>query len=47
MDKTQQFIRLGIQEGWVPIGFAHCKDETKHYDYYMSPKMFYEVTGHI
>ncbi len=47
MDKTQQFIRLGIQEGWLPIGIAHRKDGAKHYDYYISPKMFYEVTGHI
>lgn len=47
MDKIQQFIRLGIQEGWLPIGIAHCKDGTKHYDYCITSKMFYEVIGHI
>lgn len=45
MGKDQQFIRQGMIRGILPIGTAFKKDNSSHYDYYISPKLFYEFTG--
>lgn len=43
MGKGEQFIRIGLQRGTLPIGYAVKKDNK--YSYYISPKKFMEVTG--
>ena len=46
MGKDQQYIRQGIIQGILPIGTAFKKQGSNHYDYYISPKLFYEFTGY-
>ncbi len=43
MGKGEQFIRVGLQHGTLPIGYA-LKTGNK-YSYYISPKQFKDVTG--
>ena len=47
MRKDQQFIRQGIIEGILPFGIAYKKKGSNHYDYYISPKAFWEYTGYV
>ena len=46
MGKDQQYIRQGMIKGILPIGLAFKKQGSRHYDYYISPKLFYEFTGY-
>ena len=46
MGKDQQYIRQGLVQGILPIGTAFKREGSKHYDYYISPKLFYEFTGY-
>lgn len=43
MGKCQQFVRVGLQRGLLPFGTA-VKVHTR-YNYYISPKLFYEYVG--
>lgn len=45
MGKDPQYIRQGMIQGLLPIGTAFKKEGSNHYDYYISPKLFYEFTG--
>ncbi|MBR4626548.1 MAG: hypothetical protein IKO47_02385 [Ruminococcus sp.] len=48
MRKDPMFIRIGLQRGLLPFGVAIKKDEHgKQFDYYISPKLFYEYTGFL
>lgn len=47
MRKDQQFVRQGLIKGLLPIGAAYKKEGSNQYDYYISPKLFYEYTGHL
>lgn len=48
MGKDPMFIRIGLQRGLLPFGVAYKKrDRNQQYDYYISPKLFYEFTGVI
>lgn len=47
MKKDQQFIRQGIIQGILPFGTAYKKKGSSHYDYYISPKAFWEYTGYV
>lgn len=41
--KDPAWVRMGIRQGWLPIGVAtKVKDR---YNYYISPKLLYEHTG--
>ena len=46
MGKDQQYIRQGMIQGILPIGTAFKREGSKQYDYYISPKLFYEFTGY-
>lgn len=47
MHKDPMFIRIGLQRGILPFGMAIKKSETgKQFDYYISPKLFFEYTGY-
>lgn len=46
MGKDQQYIRQGMIQGILPIGKAFKKQGSRQYDYYISPKLFYEFTGY-
>lgn len=43
MGKCQQFVRVGLQRGLLPIGTA-VKVKTR-WNYYISPKLFDEYVG--
>lgn len=46
MGKDVTFIREGLKRGILPFGCAFVKkDGGQNYDYYISPKLFYEYTG--
>ena len=47
MKKDKQFVRVGIQENWLPIGVAYNKEGSNEYSYSVSPKKLYEYTGYI
>lgn len=44
MNKTEQFIRIGLQRGLLPIGTA-VKNPGGKYSYYISPELFEKYTG--
>ena len=47
MNKSPQFIRIGLQRGILPIGKAmKTNDHNEQYDYYISPKLLAEFTGY-
>lgn len=47
MGKDQQFVRQGMVEGYLPIGTVFKKEGSSKYDYYISPKLFWEFTGYV
>lgn len=47
MRKDQQFVRQGMIKGILPIGVAYVKEGSSQYDFYISPKLFYEYTGYL
>ena len=47
MKKDQQFIRQGIILGILKFGVAFKKEGSTQYDYYISPRKFWEETGYV
>lgn len=47
MGKDPQFIRLAMINKLLPIGLAYKKEGSTQYDFYISPKLFYEYTGFV
>lgn len=47
MKKDQQFIRQGMIQGILPIGSVFKKEGSSQYDYYISPRLFWEYTGYV
>lgn len=47
MNKGPQFVRIALQRGLVPFGFAVKIQENKgsRFDYYINPKAFCEYLG--
>lgn len=46
MRKDGQFVRIGLQRGFLPFGAAkRMPTSKKKYSYYISPKKFMEFTG--
>lgn len=46
LHKSEQFIRIGMQRGILPIGYA-MQISTKRWTYYISPVKIQELTGGI
>jgi transcriptional regulator with XRE-family HTH domain len=44
MGKSEQFVRVALQRGKAPFGFA-TQMSGKSYHYHISPKKFYEYMG--
>lgn len=48
MGKTAMFVRIGLQRGILPFGYAFKTDESNsRFSYYISPKLFYEYVGEV
>lgn len=46
MNKGQQFVRIALQRGLVPFGFAVKLDEKgTRFDYYINPRLFCDYLG--
>lgn len=53
--KSSEWIRAGLINGWLPIGYATKDGEVLHsrpkdagrVNYYISPKKLYEETGFL
>ena len=47
MNKGQQFVRVSLQRGLVPFGYAvRLSDpDSGKYDYYINPRQFCEYLG--
>ena len=43
--KDAYFVREGIEKGWLPIGVCKINDGKRNF--YISPKMLWEVTGYV
>jgi len=41
---SQQFVRIGLQRGSLPIGVAEKMPNSTRYTYYISPKLLKEFT---
>lgn len=46
LHKDKQFIRISLQRGLLPIGFALRKPNSSQYTYYVSPKQLFEYSGY-
>lgn len=44
MDVSQQFIRVGLQKGRFPFGYA-VQISASRYTYFISREKFFEYTG--
>ena len=47
MGKDYQFVRLGLIEGILPIGTAYKMNGSSVYNFYISPRLFWEYTGYV
>ncbi len=46
MGVTPQYVRVGMQRGFLPIGIVSKANESDtRYTYYINPKKFEEITG--
>jgi hypothetical protein len=45
LQKDQTWVRAGIEQGWLPIGY--CTKGAGKRNFYVSPKMLWEVTGYV
>ena len=47
MGKDIEYVRIGIIEGFLPIGTAFKRKGSSVYTYYISPRKFWEYTGYV
>lgn len=45
MGKNPHFIRLCLRDGSLPFGTAKQMPGSQRWNYYISPKLFYEYVG--
>lgn len=45
MNKSEQFVRIGIQRNLLPFGVAIKLEGKNKYSYHISPNKFYEYMG--
>ena len=45
MNKSEQFVRIGIQRGLLKFGVAIKLEGKTKYSYHISPNKFYEYMG--
>ena len=47
LNKSEQFVRVSLQQGTAPFGFATKKDGNEKYSYHISPKKLYEYIDNV
>nr|WP_303244022.1 hypothetical protein [uncultured Cellulosilyticum sp.] len=45
MGKAPHFIRLCLRDGTLPFGIARKAEDSSRWNYYISPKLFFEYVG--
>lgn len=45
--KDAQYIRIGLQEGWLKFGYAQKIGDSSAYSYYCPDKKVWEETGYF
>ena len=45
LNVTESFIRVGMQQGKLPIGSCFKMPDSTKTSYYISPKLLYEYSG--
>lgn len=45
--KDPQYIRIGLQQGYLKFGVAFKKENSSEYNYYCSDKKVWEETGYF
>ncbi len=45
MQKSDEFVRVGLQRGFLPFGYAVKLPNRHKYTYYINPKQFEEYLG--
>lgn len=45
MGKAPHFIRLCLRDGTLPFGIAKKAEGSSRWNYYISPKLFYDYVG--
>ncbi len=45
MNKSEMFVRIGLQRNLLPIGTAIKMNESSRYTYHISPKLLKEYLG--
>lgn len=45
--KSSLFIRLGLQKGILPFGYAYRMDDSSEFTYYCPDKRVWEETGYF
>lgn len=45
LNKSQQFVRVGLQRRSLPIGIAEKMPNSTRFTYYISPKLLEDFTG--
>ena len=47
MKKDRVYVTQGLRDQRLPFGVAFKRDGSSHFDYYISPKLFWEFTGYV
>lgn len=47
LNKSQQFVRVGLQRGTLNIGIAEKMPNSSRYTYYISPVLLENLTGQV
>jgi hypothetical protein len=47
MGKDQMFIREAMKRGILDLGVCYKKDDSSQYDFYVSPRKLWELTGYV
>lgn len=47
LNKSEQFVRVSLQQGTAPFGFATKRPGKEKYSYHISPKKLYEYIDNI
>ncbi len=47
MGKDPQYVRVGLQEGWLKLGYAHRIGNSSAFNYYCPDKKVWEEIGYF
>ena len=45
LEKSEQFVRIGLQRQLLPFGFAMKRDGCRKFDYFINPAQFAAYCG--